>query len=481
MPRIPGRNRDVFPMQFEPLERRQLLAGTGFPIVAGGTGSVDVNQIRGASNGNVIVVGSFQGTVDFNPAGGAVKVSAGVTDAFLAVYASNGRFRWVVTWGGAGDEAADSVAIDPTTKNIVVAGHHTSRFTFPIGAGSQRVGVAGVRDIHVATISAAGAGISLQQFGQTGSMFVEDVEVSGGGLVGVTGFFNGSFDADPHATRTNLRTSPASRDAGFAFILKTNRTLFWAAGAQIADENVRFNDAAFDPMTEAFIVVGEATNTFDILSTSGTTRMTTGNFNAMAIKFDRSGNLVYSRAIAGNDLIAAYGVVVDRAGSAYFTGEYADSADLDTGSTKKIVFQSGSDSTGSAFLVKLSTTGRFVWGNAVSGDAFVLSEAISFNSDGNIAIAGAFSGTADFNPGASTNTLTARRFVDSTTGRSSPGVDVFTAQYRASDGTFLAAQRTGGTAREFASTVTLDGTGFLYTDFEPLTGTKRTMVMRWAE
>jgi hypothetical protein len=58
---------------------------------------------------------------------------------------------------------------------------------------------------------------------------------------------------------------------------------------------------------------------------------------------------------------------------------------------------------------------------------------------------------------------------------------VFTAQYRASDGAFLKAERTGGTAREFASTLALDGTGFLYTDFEPLTGTKRTMVVRWAE
>jgi hypothetical protein len=143
------------------------------------------------------------------------------------------------------------------------------------------------------------------------------------------------------------------------------------------------------------------------------------------------------------------------------------------------VFQTGPSSSGSGFVVKLSTTGRFVWGNAINGDTFVLPQAISFNSDGNIAIAGAFSGTADFDPSSATQSLTARRFVSN--GKSSAGVDVFTSSFNASSGTFLGAQRFGGIAREFVSTITLDGVGHLFTDVEPTTGEKRTLVVRWDE
>jgi len=463
----------------ENLESRRLLAG-GFPIIAGGTGAVDVTDIRTVSNGNIVVAGAFNGTVDFNPAGGATRSSAGANDAFVAVYAVNGKLRWVSTWGGRGNETAAAIAIDPLTKDIVVAGDFTSRFTFPIGNGSQRVGLAGIRDAYVGTFSSAGQGISLQQFGKSGSMFVEDVEVSHGGLVAMTGSFNGEFDADPISSRVQLRTSPEGREAGFTVVLKTTRRLFWSASAEADENTVRFRDAAFDPVTEAVIVAGEATANYEILTAAATTSMDAGGgFSAAAIKFDRDGNLVYSRAVAGSDLTAAYGVVVDRAGSAYLTGEFADVADLDTGRTNKTVFQTGPSASGSGFALKLSTTGRFVWGNAINGDGFVLGQAISFNSDGQIAIAGAFSGTADFDPSSASHPLTARRFVSN--GRSSTGVDVFTSTFNASTGALIGAQRFGGIAREFVSTITLDGSGHLFTDVEPATGDKRTLVVRWDE
>jgi hypothetical protein len=461
----------------ESLESRRLFA---FPIIAGTagtTGTIDVTAIATDHNGSVIAVGSYTGTIDFNPAGGAARASRGGADAFAALYASDGTFRWVRTWGGTGDEGADAVTIDPTNRQIVLAGHYTTRFNFPIGTALQRVGVAGIRDMFVGTFTSNGHGVSLQQFGQTGSVFVNDIEVGAGGAIGVVGSFNGAIDVDPTSAGVRIEESPTGREAGFAILLSARRRFGWYVSSEADSDQVRFNDAAFDPPTGGLVVVGETNGNYETITTEGRFVMNTGDKPAaIALKLSGAGKLTWGKNLIGSDLTTARGVITDRKGSVFIVGQYMGIVDLDPGTVTRNVTQ-GSTSTGATFVSKLSAAGAYVWGDALIANGFVLGEAISFNSAGNIAVVGAFSGTGDFDPGAGTRELTAREFVASD-GTRSPGVDVFVAEYTAFGGAVLNAQRTGGSVREFATTITY-ASGLLYTDFEPVTGSTRTLVLRW--
>jgi hypothetical protein len=476
----------------ETLEGRLLMASSvaPFPIVAGGTGSLDVSEIRTARNGTIFVGGTFRGLIDFNPAQGAMRASHNQSnDAFLAAYSSAGSFLWVQCFGGAGDEGIDALTLDPLTGNVVTAGHFTSRFNLLVGGIGTgvpaprltRISPAGIRDTFLATFTPAGVGASFNQFGKTGSMFVEDVEVGPlSGMIALAGSFDGSFDADP-TTRQSLVTGPEGQEAGFLLTLSARRRLFWTATAKDTDGQTNFYDAAFDPTNEAVVATGAAEGDFIIATAAGDSTVRTGaSFSAAAIKFDRPGTLAWSKHVTSTDLTAGYGVAVDRGGSVYWTGEFDGTADLDTGANKKLVTQPTATSTGSTFLSKLSTNGTFLWGNAVGGSGFVLGQGISFNSDGNVAITGAFSATADFNPNNSRLDLTARPATTST-GGTTTGIDVFKAEYRISTGALIGATRYGTAFREFAGTITADGKGFLYTDLEPTTGIKRTLVLRWTE
>src|SRR4051812_9847378 len=84
----------------EALESRRLLAFAPFPI--GSLGLDAGYETAVDADGNVIVAGVFQGTVDFAPGGSAVKrlTAVGETDVFIAKYSPTRELLWVGQVGG---------------------------------------------------------------------------------------------------------------------------------------------------------------------------------------------------------------------------------------------------------------------------------------------------------------------------------------------------------------------------------------------
>src|SRR5205807_1164428 len=81
----------------------------------GNTASDQGYAVATDSGGNIIIGGSFNGTVDF---GAASRTSAGGFDAgFIAKYTNNGSPTWVLpTIGGTGSCRAQGLAVDRRTN-----------------------------------------------------------------------------------------------------------------------------------------------------------------------------------------------------------------------------------------------------------------------------------------------------------------------------------------------------------------------------
>ena len=86
-----------------------------FGSTSGDTG----NSIGVDGSGNVVVTGYFAGTVNF---GGGSLTSAGGVDAFVAKFSSAGSHLWSKRFGGANNDAGNSVAVD-SSGNAVVTGY----------------------------------------------------------------------------------------------------------------------------------------------------------------------------------------------------------------------------------------------------------------------------------------------------------------------------------------------------------------------
>src|SRR5439155_3523626 len=83
------------------------LGGTGDDLAMG----VDVD-----GTGNVVVTGGFTGAVNF---GGGVLTSAGMSDIFVAKYGADGTYLWASRFGSTGNDRANSVAVDSSGNVLV--------------------------------------------------------------------------------------------------------------------------------------------------------------------------------------------------------------------------------------------------------------------------------------------------------------------------------------------------------------------------
>lgn len=102
---------------------------------AGTCSSADIaNGITMDGRGNSYVVGSFKGTSTATYIGGVQMVSSGGSDIFLAKFNKDGNPQWAVQGkGGVGDDDARSVAVYPDGAggvNIYVTGYFKGTVTF---------------------------------------------------------------------------------------------------------------------------------------------------------------------------------------------------------------------------------------------------------------------------------------------------------------------------------------------------------------
>lgn len=111
--------------------------------------------------GNVLLVGSFAGSMDF---GGSLLLSAGTHDVFLAKLDSNGAHVWSKSFGDIGEQNGRGVVVDPV-GNILVAG----TFDGAIDFGGGPLQSAGGGDIFLAKLDAMGAHVWSKRFGDSAS------------------------------------------------------------------------------------------------------------------------------------------------------------------------------------------------------------------------------------------------------------------------------------------------------------------------
>ncbi len=141
----------------------------------------------------------------------------------------------------------------------------------------------------------------------------------------------------------------------------------------------------------------------------------------------------------------------DASGNRYETGTLTGQTDFDPG-TGVYNLSGGSERFPDIFISKLNAKGEFVWAKKIGGQGYDRSTSLALDKSGNIYITGYYSGTKDFNPGDEVFELTG----DET---SSAG---FILKLDAT-GNFLWAKKIGEKELTYGYSITLDGSGNIYT------------------
>jgi hypothetical protein len=317
--------------RLECLENRLLLAYDFNPIIELGDPvrvgtAMSSSAIAEDGSNNLIVAGTFSGSINLSPIGPSHSVSStGTSDGFLAKYAVDGSTVWAWHYGVAGQTSSANAVVTDSAGNVIVVGSY--------GGGlivQKHDGASG--QVDWTRVFDAGVG--------------NGVAVDGNGDVYVVGTFSDSITLTSGASP--LMGHGTSSDI---FVVK----LAGATGATDwgTDLGGSFNDSgvgiAVDSNLDAYIVgqYGVALNLDSIY----------------LAKLNPNGSLAWSNEYhapsAGptTALDSGAGVAVDAEGDPYLYGYFDGTVSLSPGAVTSI----NSGAISSQFVLKVDPSGHSIW------------------------------------------------------------------------------------------------------------------------
>lgn len=154
----------------------------------GETGKISGARVAVDAAGNVVVAGSFSGSVDF---GGGVLTSAGSSDIFIAKFYASGAHWWSKRFGDSDIQTGAGVATDGDGDVVLVGGFIG---VVDFGAGQYVSAGVGSADMYIAKFDANGKHLWSKRFGDGLTQGAADVATDAAGDSIVTGQFSGAID-----------------------------------------------------------------------------------------------------------------------------------------------------------------------------------------------------------------------------------------------------------------------------------------------
>lgn len=161
-------------------------------------------------NGSAILGGHFENTTTFNSFPNVAVTSAGLDDAFVVKFNSDGSHAWTRTIGSTGYDRTQTVATD-AQGNVYATGFFQGTVDLNPEAGVENY-TAIQEDCFVIKLSSSGAFINASIMGGTGSDYSYGIATDNNGGIYTCGSFTQTADFDP-SSQVNTLTSIGGFDA----------------------------------------------------------------------------------------------------------------------------------------------------------------------------------------------------------------------------------------------------------------------------
>lgn len=396
------------------------------------------------NSGNMIAVGSFSGTVDFDPGSGTASLtSKGGTDIYIQKLDPSGNLIWAKSIGGSGDDHAYAVCVD-AKGNIMVTGNFSDTVDFDPGTGVQDLIAVGGLDFYMARYDAMGnyrvavsAGSSKEDNGYA-------IAVDNYGYIYTTGSFTDTADFDPTPGVFNL-ISAGDNDIFVAVYDSTGAPVSATSGGSTGTDlglSIYVDNMGY------MYLGGTFSGTVDFDGGAATYNLVSNGYtDAFVAKYSTlTGDIIWAKGTGGKFFDGAYALAVDKGRSVYVFGNFTDTVDFDPGSGTAKLGAVLND----AYLQKLDSNGSYVWALQVGGAGDDFAAAMSISDSGHVHIGGSFENTVDFDPGPGTSTMTA-----------AGSNDGFIAKYDTS-GKLIWAGAFTGSGSAICASVKTDAAGMIY-------------------
>jgi hypothetical protein len=374
--------------------------------------------------GNTYLVGSFTGTVDFDPGVGVQNKSAlNSNDAFICKLDSNGNFLWVYQFGLSAsgyNEVFNGIEVDANGNLIIIGSNNAGNMDFdpsPFTYYTNQMGP------FLLKLNSNGGFL----WAKTLESVIRPNQVvcdlnSNIILTGTTiGYTGGIIDWDPGTGVQSQSWASGYND----FILKLNSTgnFIWVRCVKAPSNSTyesygiattvdtignlyttgyyygSLSNCQLDPQVN-FGYFSLNANTFPLsaaLNNQGCT-------DVFIAKYNSSGTPMWLKGIQGVSEDMPNEIKVNKLGNVIVAGNFKSTIDLIPGTAQNYQTANGNSD---FFYVALNNNGGYLWGKTIGGSLGEATQDFDVDNNNVIYIHGAFVGTVDFDPGSGVQNLTA--------------------------------------------------------------------------
>ena len=172
--------------------------------LGGSSASDNANDVAVGALGEIVTVGQFGSTVDFDPSPGTFNLTAAATAAFVWKLNNGGNFLFAKQFGGAAVPGPVARSVDFVGGHVYTVGTFRDSVDFDPGPANVSLASAGEDDAFVSKLTDAGSFVSAIQLGGTNFDRAFAVAATPSGNIHTVGTFRGPADFDPSSLEYTL-------------------------------------------------------------------------------------------------------------------------------------------------------------------------------------------------------------------------------------------------------------------------------------
>jgi hypothetical protein len=292
----------------------------------GGTNDDAVSSLVLDHSDNISLIGSFSGSVDFDPDPSAAVLNSG--NSFLAKYNSAGSYLYAKSLGTC---LSNDISVD-NNSNVYLTGNYQYGNDFDPGPGIANLTSPsgwGVKTIFIAKYDSLGNYVFAKPLNGNALNAGTKVTATSNGEFYIAGYqqYSNNVDMDP---------GPA--------VVTTNSSRFWVKFDSLGEFSfVREISASIEAIelndnNEVFLC-GAFQGTSNLEPGVSSSIMSAfGAFDIYIAKYDLAGNFLYVKNIGGLDNDRGNAIAVDSTGNVFITGYFTNQADFNVGGSDPDLF-----------------------------------------------------------------------------------------------------------------------------------------------
>ncbi len=362
-------------------------------------GALNITSLTSDSNGDVIAMGHFGGTVDFDPgpANSATVAPGSFDNIFVARYSSAGTFTRVFVFGSNGQIRPNEVISD-NAGALYINGCYTD--SFDIDPGSQTFVLPGTSNFKgfFAKFTSVGHLIWAKSFDDGSDNYVHDLAVGISGSLHLSGSFNGSsMDLDPGWSTLNVPNPGTSVTYLSTFDTAGNFVDSWYYQNNLSTFAIYYS---IDYLSDgSLILYGGATGAMDVDPTSGTAYIFGGSHNFLMRYI--SDSLAWCSLLT---ISTGYGCVgnlaVNSNDDILLSGQFDGEIDMDPGAGIDTI--NNGQGTYDIYVASYSSSGNLNWAHSLGSQGHDEITGIAIDQSDNIYLTGELDGAIDFDASTAT-------------------------------------------------------------------------------